>query len=109
MHTHTHTPHSCQAPTDPRTPAAGEPLLFGEDVNAARYVDGERETPNEEVADAGTIKQLFLEGGCTMQVCCGSTSAGASLQGWCAPGAHQRGFCSGWDAARRVTSASLLH
>ena len=27
----------------------GEPLEFGVDVNAARYVDGERETPNGEV------------------------------------------------------------
>ena len=27
----------------------GEPLEFGVDVNAARYVDGKRETPNGEV------------------------------------------------------------
>ncbi|PRW61282.1 bifunctional lysine-specific demethylase and histidyl-hydroxylase MINA [Chlorella sorokiniana] len=46
----------------------GEPLEFGVDVNAARYVGGRRETPNGEVADAKTLKELYRKEGCTMQV-----------------------------------------
>jgi len=50
------------------------PLMFGRDVNAARYRDGERETPNG-AAEAGSeeLRVLHDEGGCTLQVraCCG--------------------------------------
>ncbi|GAB4813452.1 hypothetical protein N2152v2_000498 [Parachlorella kessleri] len=47
----------------------GEPLLFGTDINAVRYANGVRETPNgDEVADAGSLKDLFVREGCTMQV-----------------------------------------
>ncbi|PSC74527.1 bifunctional lysine-specific demethylase and histidyl-hydroxylase MINA [Micractinium conductrix] len=45
----------------------GEPLEFGVDVNAARYVDGKRETPNGEVADCATLDRLYHNEGCTMQ------------------------------------------
>ena len=31
-------------------------LAFGEDINAARYKDGVRETPNQEVRSAGLIR-----------------------------------------------------
>ena len=46
----------------------GEPLQFGVDVNAARYVDGTRETPNGDLATAQAIQHLSDELGCTMQV-----------------------------------------
>ncbi|KAL4438516.1 hypothetical protein ABPG77_000164 [Micractinium sp. CCAP 211/92] len=45
----------------------GEPLEFGVDVNAARYVDGRRETPNGEVGDSACLERLFNKEGCTMQ------------------------------------------
>lgn len=44
------------------------PLEFGVDVNAARYRDGTRETPNGEVADAATLSTLHNSEGCTLQV-----------------------------------------
>lgn len=44
------------------------PLEFGVDVNAARYRDGTRETPNGEVADAATLSQLHNHEGCTLQL-----------------------------------------
>eukprot|EP00775_Hariotina_reticulata_P000580 gene580-859_t len=44
------------------------PLEFGVDVNAARYKDGVRETPNGEVADAETLQTLHSSEGCTLQL-----------------------------------------
>ncbi|KAK9839615.1 hypothetical protein WJX81_001019 [Elliptochloris bilobata] len=44
------------------------PLEFGRDVNACRYVDGVRETPNEEVADLATLKYKYYVEGCTLQL-----------------------------------------
>jgi hypothetical protein len=52
------------------------PLLFGRDVNAARYRDGVRETPNGPgEADAAALKVLHDQEGCTLQV------AGAGCRG----------------------------
>ncbi|KAI8475926.1 MAG: cupin superfamily protein-domain-containing protein [Monoraphidium minutum] len=46
----------------------GSPLLFGTDVNAARYTGGVRETPNG-VGPAGSaaLQALHDQGGCTLQ------------------------------------------
>ncbi|KAL0045819.1 hypothetical protein WJX82_005646 [Trebouxia sp. C0006] len=44
-----------------------DPLEFGRDLNAARYVDGKRETPNAQVADNKTVWGLYKDG-CTLQV-----------------------------------------
>ncbi len=38
----------------------GEPLEFGVDVNAARYVGGRRETPNGEVRPPALPQQLLV-------------------------------------------------
>lgn len=43
------------------------PLLFGQDVNAARYLDGHKQIPKDQVASDETIEKLFKEG-YTMQV-----------------------------------------
>ncbi|KAF8073009.1 RIOX2 [Scenedesmus sp. PABB004] len=48
--------------------AKAGPLEFGVDVNAARYRDGVRETPNGDVADAATLQRLHNERGCTLQL-----------------------------------------
>ncbi|KAA6418069.1 MAG: bifunctional lysine-specific demethylase and histidyl-hydroxylase NO66-like [Trebouxia sp. A1-2] len=44
-----------------------DPLEFGRDLNAARYIDGKRETPNAQVADSKTVWGLYRDG-CTLQV-----------------------------------------
>ncbi|KAL4853814.1 Ribosomal oxygenase 2 [Chlorella vulgaris] len=48
--------------------AENDPLLFEKDINAARYVNGKRETLNgKEHADAASIEKLYMQEGCTMQ------------------------------------------
>lgn len=43
--------------------------MFGRDINAARYRDGIRETPNGPgAADSDTLRKLHDEEGCTVQV-----------------------------------------
>ncbi|DBA73237.1 hypothetical protein WJX77_009828 [Trebouxia sp. C0004] len=44
-----------------------DPLEFGRDLNAARYMDGKRDTPNAQVADSKTVWGLYRDG-CTLQV-----------------------------------------
>jgi hypothetical protein len=53
--------------------AAGDgesPLMFGRDVNAARYRDGARETPSNGLGEAGSadLQALHDDEGCTLQV-----------------------------------------
>lgn len=55
-----------QEAADPR---GASPLLFGRDVNAARYTDGARETPNgEDEAGSEALRSLHDDDGCTLQV-----------------------------------------
>lgn len=50
-------------------PSGESPLLFGRDVNAARYRDGVRETPNgEDEAGSEALRSLHDDDGCTLQV-----------------------------------------
>lgn len=43
------------------------PMLYGIDINAVRYVNGKRETPNDVVADEASVRAAFSKG-CTLQV-----------------------------------------
>lgn len=51
----------------PRAEGGEGPLEFGTDVNAMRFVDGEREDASAEALDAATAANLTAEG-CTLQV-----------------------------------------
>lgn len=46
---------------------ADEPLEFGLDLNATRYLNQKRETLNKEVADRASIEDLFHKERCTVQ------------------------------------------
>ena len=51
----------------PRAEGGEGPLAFGTDVNAMRFIDGEREDASAEALDAATAANLTAEG-CTLQV-----------------------------------------
>jgi hypothetical protein len=72
----------------------GEPLEFEVDVNAARYVDGKRETPNGEVSGRQWVaaggragRQEAVRGG--LILACLSMPAPAAQQRWAAGVVHK--------------------
>ncbi|GIL85103.1 hypothetical protein Vretimale_9964 [Volvox reticuliferus] len=44
------------------------PLMFGRDVVAVRYIDGERETLSAEFADSDTLRSLYKSSSATLQL-----------------------------------------
>jgi hypothetical protein len=79
------------------------PLRFARDVNAARYLDGVRETPNG-VGDAGAeeLKALHDEDGCTLQVRLALAAAGVGTG--CGSQGRQQGGRWQWGQQQRGRS-----
>ena len=50
----------------------GDPLLFGKDVNTAKFVDGKKVSFNGNIANPVALKKAYSKDGATLQVLQGS-------------------------------------